>query len=106
MSRLRLPLIAAPRGAALHDEDSIASQMAKGSNSAVKRMALCRSRRRNGLHVARVEYPDALPLALVDAGCLSEWDTENESEIVKGIERLLVKLSTGYSATGSNDDTV
>src|SRR5262245_9860667 len=72
------------------------------------RMRICRERKRNGLRVARVEYPDALPLALSDAGFLGAWDTENPQAVARAIEAALraMVISAGYDVTGAGDDVV
>jgi hypothetical protein len=47
-----------------------------------------RERRRNGRRCVRaVEISDELPLALVDAGFLEEWSTEDDAEVAKAISR-------------------
>jgi len=75
---------------------------------AASRMRQCRARRRNGLHVVRVAYPDALPLALCDAGFLAAWDSEDRAAVARAIERVLRAMCAGggYSVTGSDADTV
>jgi hypothetical protein len=76
--------------------------------NAANRMRTCRQRRRDGRHVVRITYPDSLPLALAGSGFLGDWDTENEIEIARAIERVLqaVCVSAGYDVTGSDDGTV
>jgi hypothetical protein len=56
------------------------------------RMARFRQRRRNYRYMVRVEYPEALPLALVDAGFLQQWDDGNPEAIARAIERVLVAM--------------
>jgi hypothetical protein len=75
---------------------------------AADRMKNFRVRRRNGLRVVRVQYPDALPLALADSGFIEDWDTEDSAAIARAIERVLAAMvvSAGYDVTGSDDGTV
>jgi hypothetical protein len=56
------------------------------------RMARFRQRRRKCRYSVRIEYPEALPLALVDAGFLQQWDDSNPEAIGKAIERVLLAL--------------
>ena len=56
------------------------------------RMARFRQRRRKHRHSVRVEYPECLPLALVDSGFLAAWDDTNPKAIAEAIERVLLAL--------------
>jgi hypothetical protein len=82
------------------------SRARRQTSSSTDRMRSCRERRRNGLHIARVAYPDALPLALCDEGFLPAWDTENPEAVTKAIEAALSALcaANGYDVTRSDDD--
>jgi hypothetical protein len=77
---------------------------------AAARMARFRQRRRNYRHCVRIEYPEALPLALVDAGFLQQWDDTNPKAIAKAIENVLIamcaKADYDVGVTGSGSGVV
>ena len=73
---------------------------------ATDRMQRLRDRRRRHCNTVRIEYPEALPLALVDAEFLEAWDTENPLAVTKAIEAMLIDMCkrAGYDVTPSDDD--
>ena len=59
---------------------------------AVIRLREFRARRKRNGVLLQIEIPEGLPDALIDAGFLKEWDSENPVEIRKAIERVLTQL--------------
>jgi hypothetical protein len=59
---------------------------------AAARNARFRQRRRKCRYSVRIEYPEALPLALVDAGWLQQWDDNDPAAIAKAIENVLIAM--------------
>jgi hypothetical protein len=57
-------------------------------------MARLHQRRRKCRYSVRIEYPEALPLALVDSGFLAQWDDTNPKAIAKAIENVLIAMCT------------
>jgi hypothetical protein len=60
------------------------------------RVRAYRDRKRRGGKLMTVECPKGYELALVEAGFLKEWDTENEFAIARAIERVMQELVRRY----------
>jgi hypothetical protein len=56
------------------------------------RVRAFRERRKRSGKLLTIEVPAGLADALVEAGYLGEWDTENPAEIHRAIERVLTQL--------------